>query len=82
MTPSVPDARIALVTEGSISDPVAVILPPNQPLPCTVSSEDGEVVPIPTFPFARIVKSVDPDEEATVKRFFVLVPCINSEVVF
>lgn len=48
-------------------------------LPATCSLSVGVEVPMPMLPFARIVKSVEPDEDATVSRFLVDVPCIKSE---
>jgi hypothetical protein len=49
--------------------------PPERPkLPATVSVRDGVEDPIPIFPFASIVKSVVPVEEATVNGLSVEVP--------
>ena len=44
----------------------------------TTRPYSGVEVPIPTFPFARILKRVVPDEEATKRGFVAPVPRIVS----
>ena len=49
--------------------------------PATVRVRDGEVEPIPTFPFPRMVKSAAPVDEATVNGFTPPVPCTRKVLV-
>src|SRR5665213_3526797 len=72
---------VRLVVEALVRDvspatervPVAVMLvavrfPEKYPVPATERVVKGEVVPIPTLPFADTLKSVAPLDEATLKR--------------
>jgi hypothetical protein len=48
-------------------------------VPVILSFDVGVDDPIPTLPVERIEKSVEPVDEATVKRFCVDVPCMKSD---
>lgn len=45
----------------------------------SVSIDDGVVVPMPMFPFERIVKSDVPDEDATLNGLIAALPCTLNE---